>query len=283
MCAYVYVLVPDRACCQLVDSNVFLRSLLITVQREELVVGSSYDASTSRVRVGGFRGSWRVACNGRCCVCQVTQFLASNTIPILYRLMTCVVVEVRVPHTCIPACAVAIRTHLTGLAWLPLQKVSQENICCINSSLALLLYAHKRGRLPTVLQVLWLYCRERRAVHLACAHMSRLVWLCGCAAVVATCGVQTLRDVDANPLHSGAVVNTLAFGRDSAPPSAPDASAADVAPTAGSLPVLRSDGTCALAPVDAPENGCLGNFQKLLRLWRVCMCGVCLPCKRYGP
>ena len=62
MCACVCVLVPDRACCQLVDSNVFLRSLLITVHREELVVGSSYDASTSRVRVVVFvaRDVWLV-------------------------------------------------------------------------------------------------------------------------------------------------------------------------------------------------------------------------------
>ncbi len=38
--------------------------------------------------------------------------------------------------------------------------LSQENICCLNTALVILLFAHRRGQLPSFLQVMTLYARS---------------------------------------------------------------------------------------------------------------------------
>jgi len=90
----------DLALCHLVDSNVFLRSLFMTLEKFRLEEPTFFVDN------------------------PIDAVLRKHRIPILRSLMTVV--------------------HLDS--------VSQENICCLNTALVLLLFAHRQGVLPQYLQ-----------------------------------------------------------------------------------------------------------------------------------
>ena len=91
------------------------------------------------------------------CVCviglQLYQFLTTNQLPILFNLLKCIPVKVRLADLLrVPVSAGDLCHKPVPCCWC-LQSVNQENICSLNTVIMVCIQARRHGSFDTLLAV----------------------------------------------------------------------------------------------------------------------------------